>query len=110
MSFYAEYIREVSTDSIIETGYGFVTFRYLNDGKTVYVIEIYVAPEHRGSKKNTLLVDEVVKAARANGCSELLATIKTTNKYATSILKGHIAYGMTLHSAVEHAVVTRKDI
>jgi len=110
MSHYASYIREVTADHILETEGGFATYRYLNDDKTVYIIDIFVAPEHRRSRVSFAMIDEIVDRAKKIGCIELLGTVSCSNPKADASLKAHIAYGMTLSGAQNGAIIFRKDI
>ena len=42
MSLYANYLREKSFDEILETDKGFATYRFLDERKTVYIVDLYV--------------------------------------------------------------------
>lgn len=110
MSHYAEYLRERTSDQIIETCEGFVTFRYLNDFKTVYIVDIYVLPEERQNKVASDLANDVVELARKEGCVELIGTVMPSAKNSTTSLQVLLGYGMTLKSASENCIIMRKDI
>ena len=110
MSLYAQFIREASTDSIIENEEGFVTYRYLNDGHSVYMIDVYVIPSARIKGIFLDFVDAIIKEAKEKGCKEILGTISMTNPNRTMIMRGHMAYGMQLDSVANNAIILRKDI
>jgi GNAT superfamily N-acetyltransferase len=109
-SLYAQYLREKSTDHIYEHEFGFATFRYLNDGNSVYIIDIYVVPEMRRQGYAFDLVDKIVKIAKENGCTELLGTIAVNSTYSSISLKGHLSYGLDIISAADNVIILKKDI
>ena len=110
MSMYASYIREHRNDEIIETEHGFVTYRYLNEGKTVYIVDIFVMRDFRKTKEASNMADAVVEKAKALGAKELIGTVVPTAKNSTDSLKVLLAYGMELSHIAEGMVVFRKDI
>lgn len=110
MSLYADYLREVTTDSIIEDGDSFVTYRYINDGKTVYVIDIFVSSACKTPFKMSKLVDIIVEEAKEKGCKELMGAIFPSNPHASTVMRKHLAYGMRIHSASENIIVLKKAI
>ncbi len=64
-SLYAKYIGERTDDCIWETGAGFATYRYVEDGNAVYIIDIYVLPDARKSGHAAMIADEIAKVAPA---------------------------------------------
>lgn len=109
MSFYADYLRERTTDDIIETDEGFATYRFVN-AKTVYIVDIYVRPECRKSHVAKDLADEIVRRAKEKGCNELIGTVVPSTKNSTDSVKVLIAYGMSLNSSGNDLIVFRKEI
>lgn len=110
MSLYADYLAERSSDKIIEGTSGFATYRYLNDGKSVYVIDIYTVPSERKKGAASLLADLVAKEAKEHGCIEMLGTVVPSAKGSTISLRVLLGYGFELQSADKDLVVFRKDI
>lgn len=110
MSLYAEYLSERTNDEIIETAHGFATFRYLNEGKSVYIMDIYVKPEHRKTNLAADMADVIAKLAKAKGATEMLGTVVPSAKNSTTSLRVLLAYGMTLQSSTNDLIVFRKDI
>lgn len=110
MSFFADYVRERSHDGIIENDIGFATYRYIDDGKTVYIVDIYTIPEERktGAAKN--LADRIVKEAKEKGCVTLIGTVVPSTKGSTNSIRVLLGYGMTLQSADRDLIIFRKDI
>lgn len=109
MSLYADYLYERTGDLINETQAGFITYRYLNE-KQVYIVDIYVKPEHRRANIASLMADEVVKEARSRGCTEVLGTVAPSAKGSTLSLKVLLGYGMSLHSSGVDFIICKKDI
>ena len=110
MSLYGQYIIERTADNILEDPYGFATYRYINDGRSVYIVDLYVIPEGRQTGRAAHMADRIVEAAKARGCTELLGTVVPSTKNSTTSLKVLIGYGMTLLSAATDLIVFRKDI
>ena len=109
-SLYAKYLKERSSDNILETSNGFATFRYLDGGKSVYIIDIYVLPEHRKSGEAARIADNIVEQARVKGCTELLGSVCPSANGSTISLKVLLGYGMTLKSASNDFVIFTKEI
>ena len=110
MSLYASYLEERTTDHIIESDLGFVTYRYLDGGKSVYIVDLYVPIRFRKQGFASKLADLVCKEAKGKGYAELLGTVVPEAKGSTDSLKVLLAYGMTLQSVAQNAIVFRKDI
>lgn len=110
LSLYAEYLKERTEDKIIETADGFATYRYINDGKSVYIIDIYVVPELRKTGEASYLAEQVIKEAKTKGCTELIGTVVPSSKSSTTSMKVLLAYGMELQSADRDLVIFRKGI
>ncbi len=107
---YADYLRERSHDEIIETASGFVTYRFLPDEKTVYIVDIFVIPEDRKSKMASLMADGIVKIAKDRGCSKLVGSVVPSMKNSTLSMKVLLGYGMSLESATADFIIFKKDI
>jgi len=110
MSMYGDYLKEKTSDQILESEDGFATFRYLNDGKTVYIVDLYVKPALRQKEYASSMADLIVDIAKAKGAIELLGTVVPSSKNSTISLQVLIGYGMTLSSSTNDLIVFRKDI
>lgn len=110
MSMYGDYLKEKTSDQILESEGGFATFRYLNDGKTVYIVDLYVKPALRQKEYASTMADLIVDIAKAKGAIELLGTVVPSSKNSTISLQVLIGYGMTLSSSTNDLIVFRKDI
>jgi len=109
MSLYASYLKERTSDNIVELPEGFATYRLLNTNQC-YIIDIYVLPEYRKSGIASHLADTIVAMAKTQGCTELLGTVVPSTNSSTTSLKVLLAYGMSLHSADSNLIVCKKDI
>lgn len=109
-SLYAQYLKERTDDFIIENGAGFVTYRYMNEGKAVYIVDIYIVPELRKSGAAAGLADRVVEEAKAKGATELLGSVVPSTKNSTVSLRVLLGYGMTLVSSTNDFIVFKKEI
>lgn len=107
---YAAYILERTNDQIIENSKGFCTYRYINEGRSVYIIDIYVIPEFRKSRYASDLADLVAARAKDEGCTEMLGTVNPSAKNSTTSIKVLLGYGMELHSSSNDIIIFRKDI
>ncbi len=110
MSLYADYIKERTTDEILETPDGFATYRYVEEGKTVYIIDLYTVPAARKSGCATLLGNAVAAIAKDRGCTSMIGTVVPSAKGSTISLKVLIAYGMHLETSGQDLIVMRKEI
>lgn len=110
MSLYAEYLRERTYDDIIETEYGFATYRYVEEGKAVYIIDIYVAPEAREKGYAAEMANQISEIAKKRGCVSMIGTVQPSAKGSTISLQVLASYGMKLHSASNDVIIMRKDI
>lgn len=111
-SLYAKYIKERLNDEIIETEYGFATFRYIDkhNSRAVYIVDIYILPEYRKSGTASRLADRIAAIAISQGCNEMIGTVLTSAKTATDSIKVLLAYGMTLKSTTNEALIFGKSI
>lgn len=107
---YAKYLIERTNDRVLENDYGFATYRFINDTKTVYIIDIYVEPAYRNQNKASELADQVVAIAKEKGCDQLIGTVVPSAKGSTTSLKVLLGYGMSLNSAANDIVVFGKEI
>jgi hypothetical protein len=109
-SMYAKYLQERTDDSIIETEEGFASYRFVNGGKSVYIVDIYVLPDYRKSHVASTIAGKVVSIAKEKGCTQLLGSVCPSAKGSTTSLKVLLGYGMTLLSASQDCIFFTKDI
>jgi GNAT superfamily N-acetyltransferase len=109
-SMYGDYIKERLGDDIIETEEGFVTWRIINNGKSVYGPDVYVKPEFRRKGAAKRLVDAIVQKGIERGCVEVLGTVALPMSTPTKSIAFLISYGFELQSASQELLIFRKDI
>lgn len=109
MSLYSEYLKERTSDLILETDQGFATYRF-QDEKTVYIVDIYMTPEARRLKLASSLADKIVSEAKERGCTKLLGSVVPSARGSTESLKVLLGYGMRLDSCATDFIVFSKEI
>lgn len=105
---YAEYLKEKTSDHIIETARGFATYRFVD--KAVYIVDIYTIPQYRKTNEASTIADIIVEVAKKKGCVELLGSVVPSNKGSTDSLNVLLAYGMKLKSSSDNFIVFHKEI
>lgn len=110
MSLYAEYLREHGLTEILEIDSGFATYRYINNGKTVYIVDIYVSPEYRDGGVATELANTIAMEAKERGCTEMWGSVVPGANGATTSIKVLLAYGMSVHGIKDGHMIFRKDL
>jgi hypothetical protein len=112
MSLYGDYIKERLGDAIVERENGFATYRYikLDERPAIYIVEIYVDPEHRKTKLASEMADEIVCLGKMNGCNLLVGTVVPSANNSTAGLRVFLSYGMLLHSSSNNVIVLKKEI
>jgi len=96
VSMYGAYIKERLGRGIIETEEGFATFEYPTDD-IVYVVDIYVKPEHRRKRVAWEFMDIISKQAKKDGKKSILTSAEVASKGAEESIKAQKAYGMVEH-------------
>ena len=109
MSLYSEYVKELTSKSVIETDNGFAVYAFPDD-KTCYIEDIYIRPDFRKSNEALKIADQIVEIAKKKGCTKLLGSVIPTNANSTASLKVLLAYGMSLDSATTNFILFSKGI
>lgn len=110
MSFYADYLKEKTSDQIIETDQGFATYRYINEGKSVYIVDIYVVPEARKKHVASDIAEKICAMAKDDGCIDLIGTVIPSNKNSSASLDVLRSFGMELQSSSSDLIIFRKAL
>lgn len=110
MSMYGDYIKEHHGDEILENDKGFATYRYLDGGMTVYIVDIYVRPDFRKENVASVIADEIAMLAKKKGCNEMLGSVVPFAKNATASLKILLSYGFELKISSSDLILFRKDL
>lgn len=109
MSLYADYIQERTGDLIKELDQGFATYRF-PDEKTVYIVDIYVAPAARRQNLARCIADKIVAEAKERGCTRCLGSVVPSAKGSTASLRVLLGYGMRLDSSAPDFILFSKEI
>lgn len=109
-SMYSEYIKERTNDKIIETPEGFATYRYLENTKSVYILDIYVKPESRKSHIASEIANKIASEAKKQGYTSMLGSVVPSNKGSTASLKVLLGYGMSLDSSTNDLILFKKEL
>jgi GNAT superfamily N-acetyltransferase len=107
---YGRYLIEKTNDHILETDKGFATYRYLDENKTVYIVDLFVLPDFRKEHVASTIADQIVELARHVGCTKLLGSVVPSNKNSTDSVRVLLAYGMSLKSSSNDFLVFEKEI
>jgi GNAT superfamily N-acetyltransferase len=110
MSLYADYLRERTKDLILEDEGGFATYRYMDDLKTVYVVDIYTVPAARREGHAKTLVDQIAEKARKVGCTHMIGTVLLGKDWTTTNTKIMFRLGCEIKSATPEYIVFSKEI
>lgn len=108
-SMYAQYIKEKTTDFIVEYNSGFATYRFVDD-TTVYILDIWIDPVYRKEGRASVIADHICDIAKAKGCTMLLGSVVPSSKGATDSIKVLLSYGMHVHSAVNDMIFFKKEL
>lgn len=110
MSLYSEYIKERTTDLILETDIGFAHYRYVDENVGCYIVDIYTKPEHRQKGEAAGLADQIALEAKSRGAKYLLGSVQPSANNSTTSLKVLLAYGFKLAWSSQDAIFLRKEI
>ena len=91
MSLYADYIKESKGNTVVEDEMGF--YEYSLKEECLYVENIYIKDEYRGSKKMFKYMSELAEIAKAYDLPCLTAVVNVLNLNANSVLNYFITYG-----------------
>ncbi len=92
LSMYGQYITERTNREILETEHGFATFQVLPNN-IFYIIDIFIKPEYRRSRKASELTDNLENIAKEKGSKWILGSVDDAAKGAEVSHKALQAYG-----------------
>ena len=108
MSLYGKYIKERENTDIIENEFGFATYKVLED--CLYVIDIYVLPEHRRSKKAHDLMDTAYNIAKELGKKWVLGSVCLDANGREASLMSAFYWGMTISHYDGNMIYLKKEV
>lgn len=110
MSHYANYIKEKDGIETIETPVGFITYKFLDDGKTVYIFDCYIKPKSRGQGHCWKFVNIVECKAKEKGYTTNLTSVQLSIPKASRNILTYMGYGYEIISAKDGIVYLSKEI
>lgn len=105
---YGKYVLERENKHILETDYGFATYKFEND--YVYLDDIYVEKTHRRHGKSYELADIVANIAKSKGYSKMLGSVCPQANNATASLHVLLNYGFQLAESHPNMIYFIKEI
>lgn len=108
MSLYGKYINEREGREIVENEYGFIT--YIINEENCFIHDAFVLPEYRRNGAAKLLMNEIIKKARENGCKFLVAGVCPSTFGSNEALKIQLNYGFKLSSSTNNYIILKKSL
>lgn len=108
MSLYGKYVKELLGRHIVETGWGFATYSFHNDG--CYIEEIYVDPDTRRNGDASRMANEISSIAREKGCKFLYGSVRPASNGSTISMEVLLAYGFKLDSSTDNFILMKKEL
>lgn len=103
-----EYFKEIQNLDILENEYGFILYRIADNN--LHIQHMYVKPKARAMKVATMLADELVAKAKAEGCTTMTGDIEPTNQNATDSMRFILSYGLKVLEASENEIIFYKHL
>lgn len=110
MKMYRDYLKERLGDELVEREEGFASYRYIDNGSSVYIVDLYVRPDFRKTKIASQMADEIVRIAKEKGCKTLVGTVSSSAKNATDSIKVLLGYGMSFFACNQDGLIFKKEI
>jgi len=94
MSMYADYVKERTSRSILETEYGFVVFSYEGEDYTLFIHELFVRKESRRRGHGARMIEELILDAGKRGAQQIVGCVDPRALNADESMKIILAYGL----------------
>lgn len=108
MKFYADFIKEREGLDLLEFPEGFITYQITND--ELYVANLYIAPEFRGTPALFRFDKEITKIAVENKCKLISSNIHLNDHGFNRTLRAALKLLFTVVSAHNNSVIVVKKI
>lgn len=105
---YAQYLKEREGLELLETEYGFATYKIRP--WDCYIQDIYVLPEFRKSGVAAGIADTIALLAKAQGIKMLVGSVDQRAPSADTSSKVLLGYGMRPYSKEGHMTYYCKEI
>ena len=109
MSLYAKYIKERENSEIVETDYGFATFKIFDNGE-VYVVDVYVEPKLRRQGKASELLDKIQEVTKPLGSKVLTTSVDLNANGVENSLNAIYKYGFMAIKRINSMIYFSKEI
>jgi GNAT superfamily N-acetyltransferase len=105
---YADYIEEREGAQIVQTASGFATFRLEKDHS--YLLDLYVAPEARGTGAAQELFEIVIAHTLEAGLTRMAGSVVPSTKGAHRMMEIMLGRGFKLYAAEKDIVYFMKEL
>lgn len=111
MNLLVDYIKEREKISYHEIkDIGFITWKIINDGTAIYIIDLYVIPGHRQRGFASKLADHVFGLAKEQGIEIVYGTIVGDVGDPTTSMKALLGYGFEIDYINGQTIWMRKNV
>lgn len=105
---YLKYVQERAEAEIIENEHGFIVYRVFNS--ECFIMEMYIAPESRGSGLCRSLINQLTSIVSDRGCSIITANIHLEDKGASKTLMSALKLEFRVAAANGGILLIAKEI
>lgn len=105
---YFDYIKEREGLDHCQIEEGF--FTYKADGEELYLANIYLKPEHRGTPATLKIMNKIIEAAMACGCKHISANVYLKDLGFHRTIKAALKLGFSFVMAENNCVTIVKKL
>jgi hypothetical protein len=99
MEHYANYIKERENSEIIWNEDGFITYKILDNGSQVYIVDLYVIPEKRKTRVATNFANMVIEKNKE--CQKLWGSVSLRSNNPRLNIRVLRGYGFTFFKLIK---------
>lgn len=107
-SLWAQYQKEINGISVIEKGYGFLSYKI--DGEVFHLVDLFVLPQFRNGRYRRALFMEGMEIAKEAKVANIIGTVDLLNKDATRKLAFWLKMGASVYQARQDIVYLMKRV
>lgn len=108
MSLYAQYIAAREGFETVEGEFAFATYKI--EGETVYLRDMFIAPEKRQKISAYKICDMVEALGKKAGCKKILTSVCPQDPNATQNMRVVLHHGFKLNSASPQLILFEKEL
>ena len=105
---YKKWLKEFHCLEVIETEHGFMTYAIVKDKCVIY--DMYVDPDHRGSRESAKMADMISSIAKENGANKLIGFVPINQPYPEVSLKCQLNYGFKILMIEKDKITLEKEL